>query len=107
VIQELLPGIRAIAAFGHTPGHTVFELESAGKKFLICGDLVHVQDIQFPVPDQSVSNDTVPLAAAAARKQILEYAGQINFRIGGMHLVYRAVGTVRAEGSGYRFVPAQ
>jgi glyoxylase-like metal-dependent hydrolase (beta-lactamase superfamily II) len=50
-IAELLPGISAIAAFGHTPGHTVFLLESAGKKLLIWGDLMHVQNVQFPRPD--------------------------------------------------------
>jgi glyoxylase-like metal-dependent hydrolase (beta-lactamase superfamily II) len=107
VIRELIPGIRAIAAFGHTPGHTVFELESGGEKFLIWGDLMHVQSIQFPVPDQSVSYDTDPLAAAASRKQILEYAVKNKIPIGGMHLVYPAVGTVSAEGSGYRFTPAR
>jgi glyoxylase-like metal-dependent hydrolase (beta-lactamase superfamily II) len=107
VIRELIPGIKAIAAFGHTPGHTAFELESEGKKFLVWGDLMHVQGIQFPVPDQSVSYDTDPLAAAASRKQILEYAVKNNIPIGGMHLVYPAVGTVSADGRGYRFNPAR
>jgi glyoxylase-like metal-dependent hydrolase (beta-lactamase superfamily II) len=106
-IQELLPGIRAIAAFGHTPGHTVFELESDGKKFLVWGDLMHVQNIQFPVPNQSVTYDTDPAAATVSRKQILEYVAKNNIPIGGMHLIYPAVGTVRPEGGGYRFIPAR
>jgi glyoxylase-like metal-dependent hydrolase (beta-lactamase superfamily II) len=106
-IADLLPGIKAIAAFGHTPGHTAFLLESDGKRLLIWGDLMHAELIQFPVPDQSVSYDTDPVAAAAIRRRILAYAAQNNIPVAGMHLVYPAIGTVTAAGSGYRFTPAE
>ncbi|MDR1412099.1 MAG: MBL fold metallo-hydrolase [Spirochaetaceae bacterium] len=106
-IQELLPGIRAIAAFGHTPGHTVFQVESDGKRLLIWGDLMHVEGIQFPLPDVSVTYDTDPQAAAAVRKRILAYAVSNNIPIAGMHLVYPAIGSVRAQDGGYRLVPAE
>ncbi|MDR2618593.1 MAG: MBL fold metallo-hydrolase [Treponema sp.] len=104
-LQELLPGISPVAAFGHTPGHTAFLLESAGKRLLIWGDLMHAQAVQFPAPDISVTYDTDPKAAAEVRKRILAWAAENKVPIGGMHLVFPAVGTVRAEGSGYRFVP--
>jgi glyoxylase-like metal-dependent hydrolase (beta-lactamase superfamily II) len=104
---ELLPGIRAIAAFGHTPGHTLFLLESGGQKFLIWGDLMHAEKIQFPLPSISVTYDTDPAAAAASRLEVLQYAARNNIPIGGMHLVYPAVGTVRADGDGYAFIPAK
>lgn len=41
--KELLPGIVAVEASGHTPGHTVVELRSRGEKGLLIGDLVHTQ----------------------------------------------------------------
>ncbi|GHT69339.1 hypothetical protein FACS1894110_18600 [Spirochaetia bacterium] len=104
---EILPGIRAAAAFGHTPGHTVFLLESGGEKLLIWGDLMHVQGIQFPLPDTSVSYDTDPIAAAASRKQILDYAARNKVPVAGMHLVYPAIGRVEAAGAGYRFVTGE
>jgi glyoxylase-like metal-dependent hydrolase (beta-lactamase superfamily II) len=104
-LAELLPGLYPIAAFGHTPGHTVFLLDSEGKKLLIWGDVMHVQGIQFPAPEVSVTYDTDPEAAAAVRKRILEYAVKNRIPVAGMHLVYPAVGMVEAEGSGYRFVP--
>ncbi|MDR3115297.1 MAG: MBL fold metallo-hydrolase [Treponema sp.] len=103
--EELLPGIRAIAAFGHTPGHTLYQVESKGQKLLIWGDLMHVQDIQFPLPALSVSYDTDPQAAGAIRKQALEYAAQHTIPIAGMHLRYPALGRVSPEGAGYRFSP--
>jgi glyoxylase-like metal-dependent hydrolase (beta-lactamase superfamily II) len=105
--RELVPGIVAVAAFGHTPGHTMFLVESEGRKLLIWGDLMHAQNIQFPRPDISVTYDTDPAAAAAVRKQVLEYAAANRIPVAGMHLTYPAVGTVQAEGSGYRFTPAQ
>jgi glyoxylase-like metal-dependent hydrolase (beta-lactamase superfamily II) len=106
--KELLPGITAIAAFGHTPGHTVFLIRSGAAKLLIAGDLIHVQDIQFPRPDISVSYDTDPVVAAVSRKKILEYAVQNSVPIAGMHLLYPAIGTVSADGEGgYRWTAAE
>jgi glyoxylase-like metal-dependent hydrolase (beta-lactamase superfamily II) len=104
---EVLPGIRAAAAFGHTPGHTVFLLESSGQKLLIWGDLMHAEGIQFPLPETSVSYDTDAAAAAGVRKEILDYAVRNRVPVGGMHLVYPALGTVEREATGYRFVPAR
>jgi glyoxylase-like metal-dependent hydrolase (beta-lactamase superfamily II) len=103
---ELFPGISAIAAFGHTPGHTMYLLESEGKALLIWGDLMHIQDIQFPVPSLSVSYDTDPKAAAAVRAQVLDYVAKNGIAVGGMHLSYPAVGTVTASGGGYRLTDA-
>jgi glyoxylase-like metal-dependent hydrolase (beta-lactamase superfamily II) len=105
-ISELLPGISPIAAFGHTPGHTLFMVESAGRKLLIWGDLMHAEAIQFPRPDISVTYDTDPAMAAASRKKVLEYVTANNIPIAGMHLVYPAVGRVSADGNGYRLTPA-
>jgi glyoxylase-like metal-dependent hydrolase (beta-lactamase superfamily II) len=104
-LPELLPGITPIAAFGHTPGHTLYQVQSGNERFLIWGDLMHVQGIQFPLPGVSVTYDTDPVAAAAIRIKVLEYAARNRIPIGGMHLVYPAVGTVSPEGGGYRLIP--
>jgi glyoxylase-like metal-dependent hydrolase (beta-lactamase superfamily II) len=103
---EILPGIKAIAAFGHTPGHTAFLVESGGQGLIIWGDLMHVQGIQFPLPDTTVTYDTEPAMAAAVRKEILDYAAERRIPIGGMHLQYPAIGTVEKAGGGFRFIPA-
>jgi glyoxylase-like metal-dependent hydrolase (beta-lactamase superfamily II) len=100
VIQDLLPGIKAIAAFGHTPGHTMFMVTSEGKELLIWGDLVHVEDIQIPVPSQSVTYDSDPDAAAEIRAKVLEYVAQNNIPVAGMHLQYPAIVGINAGGEG-------
>ncbi|MDR1142696.1 MAG: MBL fold metallo-hydrolase [Spirochaetaceae bacterium] len=104
---ELLPGITAIAAFGHTPGHTAFLVVSGNARLLIWGDVMHVQGIQFPRPDISVTYDTDPVRAAEVRKKILDYAAKNNIPVAGMHLLYPAVGTVRPAGDGFSFEPAR
>jgi glyoxylase-like metal-dependent hydrolase (beta-lactamase superfamily II) len=101
----LFPGLSAIAAFGHTPGHTLYLLESEGQKLLIWGDLMHAEGIQFPLPKVSVSYDTDPAMAAAVRARVLEYAARNRIPVAGMHLNYPAVGMVYKEGGGYRFQP--
>jgi glyoxylase-like metal-dependent hydrolase (beta-lactamase superfamily II) len=106
-LKELLPGITPASNYGHTPGHTVFILESNGAKFIIAGDYLHIGLVQFPNPDISASYDIDKQAAAASRRQILEYAAKNKIPIGGMHVVYPGIGTVEADGNGYKFTPAK
>jgi len=105
--HEILPGISAIANYGHTPGHTAYLVENGGAKLIIAGDFLHVALVQIPNPDISATYDTDQKAAAASRRQILDYAAKNKIPIGGMHMVYPAVGTVEADGSGFRFTPAR
>jgi glyoxylase-like metal-dependent hydrolase (beta-lactamase superfamily II) len=103
--REIFPGIKAFAAFGHTPGHTAYMVESEGQKLLIWGDLVHVQGIQFPLPAIAVRWDADPGSAVAARIRILEYVAKNNIAVAGMHLTYPGMGTVSVAKMGYNFVP--
>jgi len=100
-LRELLPGITPIAAYGHTPGHTAFLVENGGSRLLIIGDLLHVALIQFPHPEISATYDIDQNAAAAIRRQLLDYAAKNNIPVGGMHMVYPGVGNV--EASGFKF----
>ena len=104
-IRDLLPGIKPIAAYGHTPGHTAFLVEDGRGKLLIAGDFLHVALVQVPAPDVSASYDVDPKLAAATRRQLLDYAAKNKIPIGGMHIVYPAVGNVETAGNGFKFVP--
>jgi glyoxylase-like metal-dependent hydrolase (beta-lactamase superfamily II) len=105
---QLFPGLTPIAAYGHTPGHTVFLVESEGKSLLILGDLVHVMDIQIPVPEISVSYDVDPNAAREVRKKIFDYAAKNKIPVTGMHLASPAFGFLESgPGGGYTFKPVK
>jgi glyoxylase-like metal-dependent hydrolase (beta-lactamase superfamily II) len=102
----LVPGVRAVAARGHTPGHTVYVVESKGQRLVLWGDLMHVASVQFPNPAVTVRFDSDSVAAAAARKRIFADAAGNRDWVGGAHLSFPGVGHLRAAGSGYVFVPA-
>jgi glyoxylase-like metal-dependent hydrolase (beta-lactamase superfamily II) len=106
-LRELLPGISPIASYGHTPGHTVFLVENGGSRLIIAGDFLHVALVQFPHPEISATYDIDQRAAADSRRQLLDYAARNRIPLGDMHMVYPGVGMVEADGSGFRFTPAQ
>jgi len=102
--DAVLPGVTALNSEGHTPGHTVFQLEADGKNLLIIGDLIHSAPLQFALPDECARFDmNVPLAIAD-RKRFLELAAEKNMPVAGMHLPFPGIGTVVKEGKGYRLV---
>jgi glyoxylase-like metal-dependent hydrolase (beta-lactamase superfamily II) len=102
---ELQPGIRAVATPGHTAGHTVYVLESKGQKLVLWGDLMHVAAVQFPDPAVTMSFDADSAKAAAQRKKVFADAAERGDWVAGAHLSFPGIGHLRAEGSGYTFVP--
>jgi glyoxylase-like metal-dependent hydrolase (beta-lactamase superfamily II) len=101
----LVPGIRAHAAHGHTPGHTTYEVESRGQKLLLIGDLIHVQAVQMEHPEVTVGFDSDEKAAGAMRKKEFDAAAKGGYLIGGAHLSFPGMGHLRVDGKGYRWIP--
>jgi glyoxylase-like metal-dependent hydrolase (beta-lactamase superfamily II) len=102
---ELVPGIRANAEHGHTPGHTTYVVESRGQKLVLIGDLIHVAAVQMEHPAVTIGFDSDEKAAEAARLREFDAAAKGGYLIGGAHLQFPGVGHLRAEGKGYRWVP--
>ena len=106
VFANSLVKVKALNAVGHTPGHTVFLIESKQtdkEKLLIIGDLLHAAALQFPVPDACTSYDLDMENAVASRKRILDFAAQEKIPVGGMHLPPPSIGMVKKEVKGYVF----
>ncbi len=103
---ELVPGVRALATHGHTPGHTCYLVESRGQRLLLIGDLVHVEPLQFRNPAITLKFDTDSKAALAQRLRIFKQAAQNGEWIGAAHMSFPGLGHIRAEGAGFAWVPA-
>jgi len=71
---EVFPGVTAIPAHGHTPGHTAFLIESRNERLLVWGDTIHIPEVQFARPEIAMVPDTDPDAAVASRRRILDMA---------------------------------
>jgi len=102
---ELFPGIRAVPAYGHTPGHTAYLVESRGRQLLLWGDTIHLAEAQFPDPSITIEYDVDREAAVASRRQLLAEADREGYLVGGAHISFPGLGHVRAEGKGYRWIP--
>jgi glyoxylase-like metal-dependent hydrolase (beta-lactamase superfamily II) len=103
---ELVPGIRAISTYGHTPGHTIYLVESKGQAMAMLGDLMHVAAVQFANPAVTIKFDTDGKAAAVARRKAFAEAAKNGDWVGAAHLPFPGIGHIRAEGKGYVYVPA-
>jgi glyoxylase-like metal-dependent hydrolase (beta-lactamase superfamily II) len=102
---DLLPGIKAMPAHGHTPGHNVYVVESKGQKLVLWGDLMHVAAVQFVEPQVTISFDVDSKPAAVERKKAYADAAKGRYLVGSAHLPFPGLGHIRAEGKSYVWVP--
>ena len=65
--DEVLPGIKSHASFGHTPGHMSFEVRSGTDALLVGGDAIGNHHIAFARPDWASGSDQDPSLAATTR----------------------------------------
>ncbi|MET0518897.1 MAG: MBL fold metallo-hydrolase [Burkholderiaceae bacterium] len=102
---ELIPGVRAIDAHGHTPGHTSYLIESQGQKLVFWGDTLHVAAAQFPDPTVTANFDSDSQVAMPWRLQLFRQAASQGEWVAGAHLSFPGIGHLRAEGKGYVYLP--
>jgi glyoxylase-like metal-dependent hydrolase (beta-lactamase superfamily II) len=90
---------------GHTPGHTVFILESENEKLIFWGDLIHIPDVQFHGPDIENNFDFDKEKAAKQRQVTYEQAAAEGYLVAADHISFPGVGRVKKEGTWYRWLP--
>lgn len=100
-------GITPVAAYGHTPGHTMFMIADGDERLLIWGDLTHAMAVQMPHPEISVRYDTDPDAAREARLKILRHVASNNIPVVGMHIPATTAGKISPSRNGYEFHSAK
>jgi len=98
---EILPGIFAIAAPGHTAGNVVFKVTQGNDSLLLISDLVHFPSYQFADPSLTVIFDEDPEGAIEARRRIFDMAVAKNIPLAGPHLEFPGVVLLHKEDMGY------
>lgn len=99
-------GITALAAFGHTPGHMAYRIESEGQQLVIAADFANHYVWSLAYPDWEVKFDRDKAAAAATRRKMLDMLAADNIPFIGYHMPWPAVGYVEKHDSGYKYAPA-
>lgn len=103
-----IPGIRAHASPGHTPGHTAYEVESRGAKLVIIGDTVHIGAVQFARPEAAVLFDANPKEAVVTREALFRRIADGKTLVADMHIAFPGIGRMRSDGKkGYQWVPIE
>lgn len=68
---EVLPGVTAVEAFGHTPGHLTVSIISNGTRTLVGGDVSN-HPFQVEHPEWSLPVDNDPILASRTRDRVFE-----------------------------------
>ncbi len=73
--SEIVPGIGAIATFGHTPGHMALSIASDGERLLHVSDAV-LYPLHMEHPQWTPVFDILPEQAAANKRRIFDLAAE-------------------------------
>jgi glyoxylase-like metal-dependent hydrolase (beta-lactamase superfamily II) len=103
--QDVVSGVTGMAAFGHTPGHMVYRIESEGAGLMLFADLANHPVWSLARPDWEVRFDMDKEAAAASRRRVLDMIAADRVPAIGYHMPFPAMGFVAADGDGFRWVP--
>ena len=102
---SVVSGITAMEAFGHSPGHMAYMLESDGQSLLLAADAANHYVWSLQKPDWEVRFDMDKSAAAATRKAVFGMLAADRVPFVGYHMPFPGIGYVEAMGDGFRFVP--
>jgi glyoxylase-like metal-dependent hydrolase (beta-lactamase superfamily II) len=102
---SIVSGITSMAAFGHSPGHMIYNVESGGRRLILTADTANHFVLSLQRPDWEVRFDMDKAAAAATRKKTFDMLATDKTAFLGYHMPFPAVGYVEKQDTGYRFVP--
>ncbi|GAP37846.1 MBL fold metallo-hydrolase [Piscinibacter sakaiensis] len=103
--SELVSGVKALPAPGHTPGHTLFEVTGRERRFVYLADLSNIPALFVRQPEWSVQFDMDAELARQTRRRVLEEVAESKALVGGYHFPFPAVGSIVKDGAGFDFDP--
>lgn len=103
--DEILPGITAVDAAGHSPGLLAWRIENAGRRLLIWSDTCLHYIVSLQQPDWQANVDDDKNAAARTRRRLLASAADERIIVAGYHMPFPGLGFVERTGHAFRWVP--
>jgi glyoxylase-like metal-dependent hydrolase (beta-lactamase superfamily II) len=105
--KEVAPGVIALGAPGHTPGHTMFAITSGSAHFMAVSDITNNTALFVRNPDWAVMFDMDPDMARATRHRVLDMVSAEKMQVGFYHAPFPANGFITRDGtSRYNLVPS-
>jgi glyoxylase-like metal-dependent hydrolase (beta-lactamase superfamily II) len=103
--EQILPGVTALSAPGHTVSHTIFMVESNGKQLCYVGDLAHHPVLLLERPRTQFAYDTDPVQSAESRVRMLTMLSTNRIPLLAYHFAWPGIGHVAKAGDGFRYYP--
>lgn len=91
--MEIVPGIFAFEANGHTPGHMAVAISSEGQQLLVVGDAL-IMPVNVEHPTWNACPDVLKEQAVATRYKLLVRAVSGNALVLGFHMPFPGLGHV-------------
>lgn len=99
---EIVPGIRAISAPGHTPGHMALDISSGGRQLLCLSD-AFLHPIHVVHPDWHAVVDFTPDQVVATRRRLLSRAAAEKALVLNFHFPFPGLGHVCKKGQSFQW----
>jgi glyoxylase-like metal-dependent hydrolase (beta-lactamase superfamily II) len=103
---EILPGIQAIAAPGHTPGQMALAISSEGEQLLCVSDTV-LHPVHLEQPGWCAAIDSDPVQVEATRRRILNKAAVDKALVMAFHFPFPGLGHVLRKGKAWQWQPIE
>jgi len=105
--DEIVPGIVAVAAPGHTLAHHALLLTDGGEKLLHLMDTAVHYLVGPEQPDWALGVEMDIEQAAATRRRLFRQAADEKLLVAGYHFPFPGLGRIVDQGDAWRFVPVQ
>jgi glyoxylase-like metal-dependent hydrolase (beta-lactamase superfamily II) len=102
--KDVIPGVQAMAAPGHTVGHMVYIIKSGKESLGFIGDTTHHHVLLTEKPRTEFAYDSDPKQAVTSRLKVLDMIASTRMPLLAYHFPWPGVGNLQKQGDGYRYV---
>lgn len=103
--KPVIAGVMPIALYGHTPGHTGYEISSKGQSITDIGDIVHSSIISLAKPGWTIAFDSDKAEGVKTRERELAKLAASHALMFAPHFPFPGIGRIEKAGDGYKFQP--
>jgi glyoxylase-like metal-dependent hydrolase (beta-lactamase superfamily II) len=101
--KEVAPGIRSVATYGHTPGHTSFIVASGNDTLFVQSDVTNLP-LFVRNPGWHLMFDQDANMAETTRRKVYDMLAADRMMVQGFHYPFPAHAYIEKSGDGYREV---
>lgn len=102
--HEVAPGVIVERSGGHTPGHSIVRISSAGERLMFAGDALF--PVAFDHPDWQNGFEHDPEEAVRVRLRLMHEAARTGELLIASHLPFPSIGRIALSGDHFRWIAA-